>query len=443
MPNHAILRQRYYQTYLRKETSRIKMIEWKNVKPGLKKIFNFGEEKSHLSELIANFEELEQKGENIPFKITGIRRKGFIIKAAGLFGFISFNHMPWKYENYNFWNAVYPSIKGKIFFGKTHHFQKNPFSLILNGEIPQFKKTQLNEKEIYKGIIINKTKYWLFIDVGYHFNWDCGSIVGMVHKSNFAPTETFEHLEVGETIQSFFFGHNNKEQRLFGNNRVSKEWLNGEVDKLIGEILPVRIIKFSNEKTSYLVNEKYYATLPATSAIYPANKKLIKSAISNLKNDDVIHCEILNVDKRNKILKLKWDFAHEIEGIISRMPMEESKPKNQIKAFKNRSNSVENMADTKVIEKLHLVGKTVKVEVIKKEDNLGRVSNQYKIENKYSGKLMFSNDNYKISMKEKKRIEKKLQDGEILDCRVESVDQNQISVNWKLPDEELLRFIKE
>jgi len=91
------------------------MIAWKNVKPDLKKIFNFKEEKSYLSKLIANFEELEQKGENIPFKITGIRRKGFIIKAAGLFGFISFNHMPWKYENYNSWTAVYPLIKGKIF----------------------------------------------------------------------------------------------------------------------------------------------------------------------------------------------------------------------------------------------------------------------------------------------------------------------------------------
>ena len=84
------------------------------------------------------------------------------------------------------------------------------------------------------------------------------------------------------------------------------------------------------------------------------------------------------------------------------MTIQESKTKNQIKEFSNKSNSVENIADTNVIEKLNLIGKTVKVEVIKKEDNLGRISNKYKIENKYSGKLILSNDNYKISTKEKK-----------------------------------------
>ncbi|WP_347841546.1 hypothetical protein [uncultured Draconibacterium sp.] len=420
----------------------MKMIEWNTLKLDLKKLFNFQGEKDYLSKLVANFEELEQKGKNIPFKITGLRRKGFIIKAAGLFGFISFDHMPWKYENHNAWNAVFPSIKGKIFFGKTHQFQKKPLSLILNGEIPQFKKIELNETDKYKGIIINKTKYGLFIDFGYHFNWDCGSIVGMVHKSNFAPIETFEKLEIGETTEVFFLGSNNKEQLLFGDNNVSKEWLNGEVEKLVGEILPVKIIKTNDDKTDYLVNEKYNATLPTINSIYPTNKKIIKSAIKNFKNGDLIHCEILKVNKLNKTLQLKWDFAHEIEGIISRMTIEESKPKNQIKEFRNRSNSVENIADTNVIEKLNLIGKTVKVEVIKKEDNLGRISNKYKIENKYSGKLILSNDNYKISTKEKKRIEKNLQDGEILDCQVLSVDKNQISINWKLMDEELLRFIK-
>ena len=425
-----------------KDNGAMKMIAWNTLKLDLKKIFNFQGKKSYLSKLVANFEELEQKGENIPFKITGIRRKGFIIKVAGLFGFISFDHMPWKYENHNSWNAVYPSIKGKIFFGKTHQFRKNPLSLILNGEIPQFKKTELNEKDKYKGIIINKTKYGLFVDVGYHFNWDCGSIVGMIHKSNITPIEKFEKFEIGETTESFFLGSNNKKQLLFGEKNVSIEWLNEEVEKLVGEILPVKIIKINDDKTSYLVNEKYNATLPTTTSIYPTNKKVIKRAIKNFKNGDLIHCEVLKVNKVNKTLQLKWDFAHEIEGIISRTPIEEGKPRNQIKEYRNRRNAVENIADTNVIEKLNLIGKTVRAEVIKKEDNLGRISNKYKIENKYTGKLSFSNDNYKISIKEKKQIEKNLQNGEILDCQVLGIDDNQISVNWKLTDEELLRFTK-
>ncbi len=330
----------------------MKTIKWNTLKLDLKKIFNFQEEKSYLPKLVENFEKLEKRGENIPFKIAEIRRNGFVIKVAKLFGFISFNYMPWKYENHNSWNAVYPSIKGKVFFGKTHHFCKNPISIILNGEIPQFKKPELNEKDKYKGIIINKTKYGLFIDVGYHFNWDCGSIVGMVHKSNFAPIETFENVEIGETIESFFLGSNNKEQLIFGDNKVTKEWLNGEIEKLVGEILPVIIIKNNDDKTSYLVNEKYNATLPAISRIYPTNKKIIKSAIKNFKNGDLIHCEILKVNKLDKTLQLKWDFAHEIDEIISRTYNQENELKNQINKFKEGNNSIENIADKEVIERL-------------------------------------------------------------------------------------------
>ncbi|WP_421919831.1 hypothetical protein [Marinifilum sp.] len=330
----------------------MKIIKWNNIKIELERLFNFRKEKFFLSKLIANFEKLAEKGENIPFKITEIRRKGFEVKVAGLFGFISFNHMPWKYGNHNYWSAVYPSIKGKVFFAKTHQFRKKPLTIILDGEVAQFKKYGLNERDKYKGIIINKTKYGVFIDIGFHFNWNCGSIVGMVHKSNFAPVEIFEVLQIGDTIESFFLGSNNKEQLLFGDNSVSKEWLNGEVEKLIGDILPVKVVKSNSDKTDYLVNGKYNATLPPKSSIYPTKKQLIKNAIKNLKNGDVIHCEVLKIDKLNNTLQLKWDFAHEIDAIISRTYDQDNELKNQINEFKKGNNSIENIANKEIIEKL-------------------------------------------------------------------------------------------
>ena len=68
----------------------MKMIEWNTLKLDLKKLFNFQDEKDYLSKLVANFEKLEQKGENIPFKITGIRRKGFVIKVCRIIWFYFF-----------------------------------------------------------------------------------------------------------------------------------------------------------------------------------------------------------------------------------------------------------------------------------------------------------------------------------------------------------------
>lgn len=401
------------------------------------------EDKSYLPKLIENFEKLNESGDNIPFKINDIRTKGFVIKVAGLNGYISFNHMPWQYENLNAWLIVFPAIRGKIFFGKTHHFSKEPLSIFLNGEILQFKKADLNINEKYTGIIIHKTGYGLFVDFGFHFNWDCGSIVGMVHKSNFTPIEAFDSLEVGQTFETYFLGKNERDQYSFGDIDNAEEWLNGEVNKLVGKIVPVNVIAFYEGKRSYLIDKKFNALLPLSLAIYPKNYKLVKIAMENLNNGDLIHCEVLEANHINKTLLLKWDFGHEIDEIASRGAVGDSSSENQLEEIKSISNSVENLVEKNIIDRLSLVGKSVKVEVIKKTNALGEAANKYLVENKYSGKLNVSNENFRISIKDKKLIEKNLQEGEILICEVLSVDNDQLRVNWKLQDEELRSFTQD
>ncbi len=89
-------------------------MDWKSFDKN--KEFEFVDDKPYLIELIDKFEETIDSKKNIPFKIVDIRDKGFVVKTEGLFGFISFHHMPWSYQNINSWTVVYPAIKGKIFF---------------------------------------------------------------------------------------------------------------------------------------------------------------------------------------------------------------------------------------------------------------------------------------------------------------------------------------
>lgn len=418
-------------------------MEWDTFKLEVKKILNIHDDKSYVSKLIDSFEALKESGDNIPFKITAIRAKGFVIKVGGLYGYISFNHMPWQYENINSWPIVFPVIKGRIFFGKTYRFNRDPLSIILNGEIPQFKKPDLTINEEYAGVIIHKTGYGLFIDFGYHFNWDCGSIVGMVHKSHLRLLEAFESLEVGQIFKTFYLGKNERDQHSFGNIDVSEEWLNGQVDELVGKIVPVNVITFHQGKRSYLIDKKFNAELPLSLSIYPKNYMLVKIAMKSLRNGDFIHCEVLDANHINKTLLLKWDFGHEIDQIASRASVDTGLAENQLEKVKSEINSVENLAKKSVVEKLSLIGKNVKVEVIKKTDEFGRTHNKYLVENKYSGKLNVSNDNYRLSIKDKKKIEENIQDGEILSCEVIGVDKNQLRINWKLQDEELRSFMEE
>lgn len=416
----------------------MKLIDWNTVKHKINRVLNISGSETYLSKLIDNFEKQNIEKESHPFKIIDIREKGFIVKIYGLYGYISFHHMPWNYSNTDSWKIVFPYLKGKVLFGKTFKFDKEPLSIILDGEIPQFKKSELTENKKYKGIIINKTNYGVFVDIGYSLKWNCGSIVGLLHKSNFENEELFEKTIPGELIELVFWGYNENEQPIFGLSPELKEWFTGEIETLVGEILPVNVIKAENGIISYLIENKYVATLPVTKILYPDNRTQIKRAIRKLKDGDIIHCEIVKVNRTKRTLQLMWQSLPEIEGINSRNITIE-KPT----SIRNDHKLIRNRINTGIIEKLELIGKTVKVEVIKKEDNLGRIRIKYLVENKYWGNLNISNDSYKISNKEKKQIEKNLQEGEILNCEVMKIENNVFRIKWSLKEEELIRFLRQ
>jgi len=409
-------------------------VDWSTIKYKISQVINFSDKETYLSKLIDNFEKQCQNQEHHPFKIVEIREKGFLVKIYGLFGFISFHHMPWEYNNFDSWKTVFPFLKGKVLFGKIFKFDKDPLKLIIDGKIPQFKKPELNEDQYYKGIVTKKTKYGVFVDIGYDFKWECGSSVGLLHKANFKDYETFEKIQPSKIVELIFWGFNDEEQLIFGKRPELKEWFTGKIEKLVDKVFPVKVIKSENERINYLVNEKYNATLSVNKILYPDNRNQIKVAIKNLNDGDIIHCKIIKANRIKRRLQLFWENLPEIESIISRTK-EPEKSDLGIGSHK----LIRNRIDSNIIEKLELIGKKVKVEVIKKTDNLGRRKTKYLVENKYNAKLSISNDSYKISKKDRKKIDKSLREGSILICEVINIENGVLRIKLNLTEEELIK----
>ena len=421
------------------------MIEWNNIKNSINDLFNSSTEndESNNDYLIVLFDNLKkQKVENntISFKIVEIRKQGFQIKVSGLFGYISFYHMPWKYSDIESWKVIFQHIQDKWFFAKIFEINRldKYISVKLNGEIPQFKKPNLIVGNKYSGIIIKKTDYGIFIDIGYDFNWECGSIEGMMYKSHFENIETFEELEEGQIIEIFYWGYNKKQQPIIGTDKKLKDWLTGKIEELIGDIVNVEINILDTENREYKVDNMYQGLLPVTKSIYPTmNRTQVRSAITNLKNGEIIQCEIIGINNRKRTLKLKWNSSQEMEKVISReLPKDNGTKRTNLCVYQH--NSIENKINAKTVELLNFVGKTVNVEVIKIDVSL---QNKYLVEGKYKGKLSISNDNYRINVKEKQYIEQNLQDGDLLNCEVLSIAKKTIRIKWKINDNELSRFI--
>ena len=421
------------------------MIEWNNIKSSIDDLLNLSSsddssDSDYLTVLFKNLEKKRYEYESVPFKIVDIREQGFKIRVGGLFGYISFYHMPWKYSGVESWRVIYPHIQEKIFFAKIFELHKNEKSIAvkLNGEIAQFKTPDLIIDKKYNGIITKKTNYGIFIDLGYHFEWSCGSIQGLIHKSQFENIEYFENLSEGQIIEVFYWGTNEKEQIILGLDVNLKDWLTGGIRELIGDIVNVKVMITNTESKEFTVENMYKGLMPVTKAVYPnMNRTHIKIAISNLKNEEIIQCEIIGINEKRKALLLKWISNQEIENVISRT-LPENVTIKKTKLYPNSQNNIENRAKPEIVKKLKLIGEIVNVEVLKNGTNS---QNKYLIEGKYKGKLSITNDNYRISVTEKQNIERNLQDGDILSCEILSIEKKSIKIKWRIDDEELSRFI--
>lgn len=270
-----------------------------------KQIAHLSDQKKYLRKLIENIEQYKETGKNIPFKIVDVKEHGYLVKTGGLFAYVPFKLMPWDYKVKKSWSFIFPAIKDRVFFGKICQLEKDPLFIKIDAKIPQFKNPQLIENGAYQGIVLNKTPYGLFVDIGYHFDWRCGSLVGLLHKSQCKNHKSLNSIKPGQEIKIYFWGYNENHQPIFADNAELKEWYTGEIKELIGLKEKVKVTRYDQNRVKFIIRDKYQGILPVNKGIYPNNTKQVKRIIDNLKDNDIIDCEIIDLHPKSKTLRLK------------------------------------------------------------------------------------------------------------------------------------------
>lgn len=282
---------------------------WIEIKNRIQKLFNHSEKKKWLEKLIQNLEELNKQDKNIPFKIIDIKVKGFSAKVCGLFAFISFNHMPWQYPDQNFWKIVFPHLQNKIFFCRIYKFERSDqLKIILDGQIAQFKQPELIESEEYRGLILKKPGYGLIIDIGLHFNWQCGSLVGILHKTQIKSDDSLDNYSPGDEITIEYRKKDENGLLYFGSDVERTDWFLQEPQKLVGQVVWARVMRVPGEnQVSLSVKGKYKAYLPISKEYYDQRYiKRIKKAKDELYDGKIINCEVVGFERLKRTLKVKW-----------------------------------------------------------------------------------------------------------------------------------------
>lgn len=275
---------------------------------GLKKRLGISVKDDWISERLFEIENHRDNFDTLPFKIVELKESGFLTKVKGLYAFISFYHMPWKYYNAESWIAIAPYLTDKIFYCKIHKVDKDPNAILLNGELPQFKKAELTIGEEYKGVIIKIVDYGVFIDIGYHFDWKCGSLTGLLHKSQLSVNENLSDLKLGQEIKTIYQELNNNGQLVFSNDREKIDWQLGIPQELVGQIIWAKVVRQADsDNIGLLVRGKYNSTLTIDNPAHaPEFRKKIKNAKNKLKHGEIINCEVTGFNEKTRVLIVTW-----------------------------------------------------------------------------------------------------------------------------------------
>ena len=337
--------------------------------------------------------------------ITAIREKGFQIKVGGLYGFVSFNHMPWQYNSPKYWKAISSELIDRKFFCKIPKLSKEPIKILIDAKVHNFSELIFKEKIEVQGIVIGKTKYGLFIEFGHFFNWKHGSCLGLLHKNNVAEYHLLEKKQFGENIDVIFHGFTKGNKIILGDNSPITEWLTGELDKYVGTTQNITVRTNEHGNRFFFLENKYPVQLPITKSLYPEkNKPKIKSLLKLVKNNEIITCEIVRINYKKNKITARW-----LINVEPPLPKKNNSIINQIPKRKNK-----NLLNL-------LVDKEIEVRVFTKDHNLGIDENKYFILNNIETKLTIKSYSYKLSERDIGIIETNFKNGELIKCIVSRV----------------------
>jgi DNA-directed RNA polymerase subunit E'/Rpb7 len=248
----------------------------------------------------------QEADETVKATITKTNKLGFTVKVCGLYGYLPYSNMPWTYTKLNYWLLVAPSIVDYFFIGKIALVANNPIKVIIDATGHNLKPYLLEVDKMYTGIILEKKRFGLIIEIGNHFNWKSGSIKGLIHKNFLENRDDYTLAQEGQSISTHYvgMGHNNK--YLFGDFFISPTWNETYLETLVGTVQQATVTFNKLQKREYYIEGKYQCTVAILKALQPTpTRRNMRSYLKTLKDGDTIQCEVLSCNHKKKRLTIK------------------------------------------------------------------------------------------------------------------------------------------
>ncbi|MDR1682577.1 MAG: hypothetical protein LBS25_04210 [Candidatus Symbiothrix sp.] len=331
--------------------------------------------------LFQKLEKAQAENKNVYFRLYKYLDTNLLIKAKGLLAHLPFDLAPWHYPHSEYWKYVVPTAMGARYHCKVLETSRetNPhFTIRVDASHAIVHEAALTEDAEYQGLVLDTIDKQFVVDIGLHFRWKYGGMTGYMPLPETIET-TIQH---GDKIKVKYIGKNDHGLQFAPMEEV-------DFTSYIGKPVWVQTYRSGGTVPYFMVEGKYRAEMPVTRTIYPEKKRKMQRLKGQWLNGDIINCEVIDYQPHRGLIVKCIDDAWLFEI---------------------------NWCSDEMID---YIGKEVPVHVHKSEEE----GTSYLIDNLYTAKFPTG---------VKTRNLDKLNDGDVITCKVYSIDVNQqfFRVRW-------------
>lgn len=243
-----------------------------------------------------NLVDAKNNDEVVIFKITRLKKSGFEVKVKGIFAFVPFSLMPWKYYP-NMWGFMANELMNYKFFAKIVDIDLSQNRFILDATVTEFDEFLLSDGQTYKAIILKKSKNFIIVELGHRYGWNYGS------QAFYISLDSPNYIEIDHSIHSI------SDEIDLTYIQSANNWKRINFDRIVTNAQPIQSLEvFNHSKTNgeiisdnFTIKQDKLRTklenIKAQNATQQSKLKEQKLTIKELKK--VNH----EVDNKNKFLE--------------------------------------------------------------------------------------------------------------------------------------------
>ena len=254
--------------------------------------------RKHTQRRIQVIEEWFNTGTIIRVSPLYVSEQGVLVKVSRYKAFLPYNLMPWRKGNVYYWQTIFPFFIDNFFQGKIVSIRRgnnkgnNRILITFDATATPVQPYELKKDVKYTGIIISATNNLINVDIGIYFNWECGSIYGMMHRNNIDNNRTENDLSVGKLIDVYLQSQQEHKNFFIEANYFEK---NKKYINLLGTKLLLTKNSFCKEDDCfYIGNDKMPAKIIDNDLI-----------IKDIPDDKEAVCKVRHIDAKQQFLVLE------------------------------------------------------------------------------------------------------------------------------------------